>query len=215
MRGTVFLLGSQGAGKGTLGRILARELGTSHLSAGSLLRAHVRSGGRWADEIRRRIDRGEAVSEEISYGLLAEAVDSHGRDSGALLDGYPRHVDQLALLRRTLGCDPRRVLLLNVPRPVAVERLLSRTTCDDCDATYGPAVPSRRAGICDECGGRLNRREDDSMASIARRLDGWGAHRDSLVAHFERQDTLRAIDASRPIAEVREQAFVAIDDLRN
>lgn len=212
----LLLLGGQGAGKGTIGRFLARELKAIHLSAGSLLRAHVREGGRWASEIELRIHQGLHVREEISYGLLAARIAALAPSQDLILDGYPRGLDDLTRLAAVLGCEPKSVLLLEVPRPIAVERLLSREICEICDAPYGPGVASRKSGVCDDCGGTLSRRQDDSLHSIGRRIDGWEARRVPLITHLEHQGAVvSSIDASRSIAEVRDLALFAAARVRN
>ncbi len=195
-RRAILLLGSQGAGKGTLGAILAGELGAVHLGAGDLLREQVRSGGRWATEIQDQIDRGLGVATEISYGLLEERLGSLAEDVGVVLDGYPRDLDELPRLERLLGGEADLALLLNVPRPIAIGRLLGRETCEECSASHGPGVPARSAGRCDRCGGALVRRADDSPPAIARRLDGWSSRGPAIADHFREAGTLIELDAT-------------------
>jgi adenylate kinase len=186
----------QGSGKGTVGRGLDRELGAVHVGAGDLLRRHVNEKGGWAAEIKARIDNGHGVDERISYGLLEEALADVDPDSLVVFDGYPRLSSQIPLLLRILGEPPDVALWLDVPRPIAVTRLLGRETCVQCDRPFGPEAPPRRAGACDACGGALQRREDDDPVKIGRRHDAWGAESEDILGFFDDDDRLVRVDAS-------------------
>lgn len=211
MNGPILILGIQGAGKSTLGRRIAKSTGGTHISAGTLLRLHEREGGRHAGEIRERLDRGKGVSVAISYGLLEEAARAAGPPSRLVLDGYPREVSEVPLLKRSIGGDPAIALLLNTPRPIAVGRILNRVVCDSCDAAFGRDLPTRVAGVCDCCGGHLSSRRDDTPAAVSTRLHGWSKHSRPIIAHYEAEGSLREIDASRSRNEVLESAMAAID----
>lgn len=216
MKGPILILGMQGAGKSTLGRLIAEATGATHLSAGTLLRLHEREGGRYAREIRERLDRGEGVTTGISYGLLEEAICDLDDASQLVLDGYPRKVSQNLLLRRTIGADPARVLLLNIPRPLAIDRILNREVCDSCDAAFGRDLPPRVPGVCDRCGEVLSQRRDDSPAAVAKRLDGWSNYSRAIITHYDAEGILCEIDASRPIDEVLGSAIAEIEEsIRN
>ncbi len=202
MRDLVLLLGMQGAGKGTVGRLLAEDAGVTHLSAGFLLREHARAGGQHSAEILAHIDKGEAVNPSISYGLLSERVRELESDQLLLLDAYPREASQLNLLEETVGTRPALVVNLVVPRPVAIERLRDRETCEDCDATFGPDLSPRTAGTCDQCTGQLARRADDTKAAIGERLDGWARHGPLLLARLAEIAPQVNVDATRNIERV-------------
>jgi adenylate kinase len=202
MEGPILILGIQGAGKSTLGRLVAESTGATHLSAGTLLRRRESAGGPWAREIASRLSRGEGVGTEISYGLLAESIGEPPRRSPLVLDGYPRIASQISLLRDTLGCDPELAFLLNVPRPIAIHRILGREVCGSCDAAYGPGLPPRITGVCDSCKGALSPRKDDLPSAVSTRLDGWSNYSRGIIDHYKAEGTLREIDGSRPADEV-------------
>jgi adenylate kinase len=206
-RRAILLLGSQGAGKGTLGAFLAGELDAVHLSAGELLRERIAVGGRWAGEIQGQIDRGLAVPTEISYGLLEERLRSVPEDIALVLDGFPREAAELPRLNSLLGGEADLALLLNLPRPIAVARLREREACKQCGASYGPGVPARSPARCDRCGGTLVRRADDSPRALARRLDGWSTRAPAIIAHFRAAATLIELDASLDPAALARRAL--------
>jgi adenylate kinase len=211
-RQAILLLGIGGAGKGTLGAPLADELGGVHLSAGRLLRERVASGGRWSAEIQDRIDRGLGVPAEISYGLLEERLGSLPEDAGLVLDGFPREIGPLPLLDRLLGGEAALALLLDLPRPIAVARLLERETCEGCGAAHGPGVPAASPGRCDRCGGALARRADDSPASLTRRVEGWSSRAPAIVDHYRGAGILVELDASVDALSLRRRAIEVLGE---
>jgi adenylate kinase len=202
VRGRVLLLGVQGSGKGTVARGLRRELGAIHLGAGDLLRRRAAEGGEWGAEIDARLSEGRGVDERISYGLLEQELSRLDGDSLLALDGYPRLAAQVPLLLKVLGEAPDLVVALEVSRPIAVTRLLGRETCADCGQSFGSEAPPRRAGTCDECGGKLERRQDDSQEMIARRRDAWTAESRQILSSLTQQCPVRRVDASGAVDEV-------------
>jgi adenylate kinase len=210
--GRVLLLGMQGSGKGTVARHLVTALGAVHIGAGDLLRRHVKQGGPWAEEIDTRINReGRGVDERISYGLLERSLAATSSDQLLIIDGYPRLAGQIPLLLSILGRDPTLALLLELPRPIAVSRLLWRETCETCEAPFGPESPSLRDGACDRCGGVLERRDDDTPAKIGRRHDVWQTESSAILTFFDGLGLLETIDASRPVDQVTADAVRCVE----
>jgi adenylate kinase len=192
----------QGAGKGTVGRLLAEQADVTHLSAGSLLRDHVRAKGSEYREIGALLEEGKSVDPSISYGLLGERVRGLDGNQILLLDAFPREASQLNLLEETVGSPPALAVHLAVPRPLAVERLRNRETCEECDATFGPDFPPRSVQTCDLCAGRLAQRTDDTEAAIGERLDGWARLGPPLLAAVAGITRLVDVDATHDVGSV-------------
>jgi hypothetical protein len=86
----VFVLGGPGAGKGTQCSNLIRDYGFCHLSAGDLLRAHVKSGSKEGNVVADMIKNGQIVPSEVTVGLLQSAMTASGKEK-FLIDGFPRN----------------------------------------------------------------------------------------------------------------------------
>jgi adenylate kinase len=75
------------------------------------------------------MDRGDLVPDELVIGIVEQRLAREDCRRGFILDGFPRTCDQAraldALLRR-LGRAPARVVVLAVPEPELVRRLLQR-----------------------------------------------------------------------------------------
>jgi len=155
------------------------------------------------------------VPSAISYGFLAERVQAIDKSHSLVLDGYPRDRSQLDLLVAALGTDPALIIHLLIPRPIAIERLRNRDTCEDCDATFGREIPPRSTGECDHCGGVLSRRKDDTEATIGRRLDGWAHHGPRLLASLDAIAPRVEVDATRDIETVVSEVAAARSERPN
>jgi adenylate kinase family enzyme len=101
-----------------------------------------------------------------------------------VLDGVPRLADQVGRVRALLGREPTAVIVLEVPTPIAIDRLMNRTTCEACDWPHGSGWPSSD-GRCTQCGGTLTARADDTVAGIERRHETWGMEARGIVRYYE------------------------------
>lgn len=114
----IVLLGAPGSGKGTQAKRLKVELGIAHISTGDLLRAAVKAGTPLGLKARAVMEAGQLVSDDIVLGLLEERLAHADTQSGFILDGYPRNLQQADALERLLARLQQpldAVLKLNVP----------------------------------------------------------------------------------------------------
>lgn len=139
------LLGPPGAGKGTQAGVLSGELGVPHISTGDLFRAHIGDETPLGAEVRRYLDAGALVPDEITNEMVRERLGERDAAHGFVLDGFPRTVVQAEVLAGVLGDLGERldaVLELQVPSEVAVQRMLARGRADDTEE-----VIRRRLGV--------------------------------------------------------------------
>jgi adenylate kinase len=130
----LLLIGPPGAGKGTQAAVLGERLGVPHISTGDLFRAHVGDETALGLEVKRYLDSGQLVPDEITDEMVRERLAHSDCESGFLLDGYPRNLAQAQQLQGMLcelDCEIDVVLELDVPEDELVERLLSRGREDD------------------------------------------------------------------------------------
>ena len=161
----IVLIGIQGCGKGTLVAGLENHIDFSLVSMGQLFRDEIATGSKLGQEIKQVIDRGELVGMGIVMSTLKKKLDT---DSAPIkiFDGFPRNLEQACALDNITNVDL--VVNLNLPKEVAIERLLNRLTCSKCGfITRKDAVSSNK---CQECGGELVHRSDDTIESIEKRF---------------------------------------------
>jgi len=210
----LLLVGAVGAGKGTQAKILSRELGLMHLASGNLFRSALAAGTRLGDTARQYMERGELVPDEITIGMVMEALRSPAARAGAILDGFPRTVRQATALDDTLaasGEQIRRVLYIEVPFEELVRRVAGRWICPLCGTPYHiDSDPPRVAGQCDRDGTALRQRDDDRPEVVRARLAKQVPPMLEVVDHYERAGTVDRLDGTQPIESVREAILARI-----
>jgi adenylate kinase len=130
----VVLVGPPGAGKGTQAAALSDKLGVPHISTGELFRAHIGDETELGRSVKRFLDAGRLVPDEVTNELVRERLAEPDADAGFLLDGFPRNVAQADLLKKILADSSTAldaVVELAVDDDVLVERLLARGRGDD------------------------------------------------------------------------------------
>jgi adenylate kinase len=137
--------------------------------------------------------------------------------SGAILDGFPRTVDQAKSLDRMLSDLGRRVdavIYLRVPIEAVLERVAKRITCPQCGAVYHlQSSPPRIPGRCDVCGGELYQRTDDQPDVVQRRLEVYELQTAPLVELYRGRGVLLEVDGSRPANQVLDNELQALAGL--
>jgi adenylate kinase len=210
----LILLGPPGAGKGTQAKMLTERFGIPQISTGDILRAAVKDGTPMGIKAKSCMDAGELVPDAVVIGIVRERLQKSDCAAGFILDGFPRtepQADALAGTLLDLGKPLDAVISLAVDIEALVERLTGRRTCRDCGRGYHVRFdPSKKAGICDACGGELIQRDDDQEATIRKRLDVYQAQTAPLIAYYDAAGLLHSLDGMQPIEEVQRQMNVLL-----
>ncbi|HEX6139417.1 MAG TPA: nucleoside monophosphate kinase, partial [Candidatus Limnocylindria bacterium] len=174
-RRILVLMGPVGAGKGTQAEILSARQGLVHLASGDLFRRALRDGSPLGEAARPYMERGDLVPDDITIAMFMERLAAPDAARGAILDGFPRTVGQAEALDRRLaeqGEAISRVIAIDVPADELVARVSGRSVCPTCGAVYHDVSdPPRVAGVCDNDGTPLERREDDRPEVVRARLE--------------------------------------------
>ncbi|HOJ49212.1 MAG TPA: nucleoside monophosphate kinase [Spirochaetota bacterium] len=180
----ILLMGPQGAGKGTVASLLKEKLNIPHISMGDIFRETAKSNTPLGEKLREIMKSGELVPLEITAQMLKERLSREDCQNGYLLDGYPRNIEQAEVLDKIESVD--KVVVLTVPREVAIERLTTRIQCKKCGAVFNiKTMPPKKNGICDLCGGELYRREDDTEEAINKRLEIYEKETKPLIERYK------------------------------
>ncbi|KAL4431988.1 hypothetical protein ABPG77_000255 [Micractinium sp. CCAP 211/92] len=165
----VFVLGGPGSGKGTQCARLVQEFGLKHLSAGDLLRAHMKGGSPEGQMVADMIKNGQIVPSHVTISLLQRAMDESGSTKPFLIDGFPRNEENRSQFEKQTGISPELVLFFDCPEEVMERRLL----------------------------GRNEGRTDDNIETIRKRFKVFIESTVPVVAHYEQQGKVARINADR------------------
>ena len=213
----VVLLGPPGAGKGTQAKLLQEKFAACQISTGDILRKAVTEKTPLGQEAAQYIDRGALVPDEVIVKLVAERLKEKDCEAGFILDGFPRTIPQaesLDAILREMRLSLNRVLSVQVPRAVIIERLAGRRNCKNCGAlSHTVFNPPKKAGVCDQCGGELYQRHDDEEETVANRLKVYEKQTQPLVNYYRQRQLLREIDGVGAVEEIRARVLGALGDV--
>jgi adenylate kinase len=209
----IVVLGRQGAGKGTQCVRLARHYVVPHISTGDILRAAVKSDTPLGQKAKEYMDRGDLLPDEVMVGIIEERLaQDDTRRRGFVLDGFPRTVAQATSLLEVLADDGIDLAVdLHVPIEAALKRLAGRRVCRDCGTNYSLDVRPNRDWTCDNCGGDVIQRADDTESAIRRRLELYEEQTAPLIAWFAERDLLAVVDGQGAPDDVTAGLIEVID----
>jgi len=95
-----------------------------------------------------------------------------------------------------------------------LERLAARRVCTDCGANYSVDQPPKYGWVCDNCGGEVVQRADDTPEAIQKRLDLYERETAPLIAFYSDLKLLVEVDGLGPPNEVTARLVAAIDERR-
>lgn len=208
------LLGCPGAGKGTQAKVLCERYGITHLSTGDCFRAEGAAGTALGKKVADYMKRGVLVPDAVVNEVVASKLDA--LKGGWLLDGFPRTLDQAQELDRYLRANGQKldlVLALAMKPEEIVRRLTSRRSCS-CGEVYNLlSRPPRAEGVCDKCAKPLLQREDDTEATVRKRLMVYEDLTSPLVAYYRSGGVFTEVDGSLPVSDVTKGLCAAVDAL--
>jgi adenylate kinase len=208
----IILLGAPGSGKGTLGEKLEGATGFPRISTGDILRRAVREGTPLGKQAAAIMAKGDLVGDEIVTGLVRERIALPDCRNGYILDGYPRTIAQAEALSGLDGGRPEIVLALEVRDETVVARLGGRRVCGACATIFNVAGrPSDQIGPCEECGGPLQQRLDDSEAVVRDRLRVYREATAPLAGYYKGRSTYHALDGEGRPEDVFRRAAAVLD----
>ena len=209
----LIMLGAQGTGKGTVAGILSKETGWPQLSTGDIFRANISNKTELGIKANEYISKGQLVPDEITVPMVVDRLNEEDAANGAILDGFPRTVDQAEKLEEILSGKGKKVDLvinLTTPRDEIITRIFNRRVCSNskCKATYNLTMhPSKVEGICDICGSKLVQREDDSDENaIKQRLAIYDEKTSPLIDFYTQKGVLITEEISEKINRLGKDA---------
>ena len=194
----ILMLGAQGTGKGTVAGIISKAIEIPQISTGDIFRQNISEGTELGVKANKYISDGNLVPDEITVPMVEDRLNWEDAKNGAILDGFPRTIEQAKKLDEILAASGKKldlVINLETPKEEIIDRMLTRRVCTnpDCKATYNIKLnPPKVEGVCDKCGSSLKQREDDSNPdAIKKRLEIYDEKTSPLVEYYKDKGILR------------------------
>lgn len=205
----LILVGPPGAGKGTQAAAIVAATGVPHISTGDIIREAIKRDTPIGRLFKTYAEAGRLVPDDLVNGLVVNRLACPDCDTGFLLDGYPRSLDQAQALDCVLerrGRQIDHVLLLHVPDAVLVERITGRRIDPETGRLYHVRFDPPPAAVAM----RVVQRADDTEAVLARRLAEYHGTTQALVPYYDQKRVLRRFDGSGPVEDVRRRMLAVL-----
>lgn len=123
------MVGPQGSGKGTQGKILAKKINFFYWEMGAILREEAKKDTPFGRKVKGLIDAGHLLEDDELYRILQTELPEVIKHKRILFDGVPRRVGQGAYLMHYLsqnGFTKFATIVIDVPQQESIKRLLER-----------------------------------------------------------------------------------------
>ena len=209
----IIMLGAPGAGKGTIGKQLAKEIKANYITTGDAFRNIMKQENELGQKIKEAIESGKLVPDELAIKIFEEEVLPKDLNQDIILDGYPRTEEQAKHLEEYLEKNRvtvNAVINIDVKYELIIDRMVNRRICPNCKSIYNLKYGKRPSqdGICDECKTNLIQRTDDNEKTIRDRLTTYEISTKPLINYYTEQQKLINIvsDENTSIEELVNQA---------
>ena len=208
----LILLGAPGAGKGTQAELLVEKLSIPAISTGNMLREAIANGTELGKKVKKLMDNGSLVPDEVILDLVQERVAQPDCAKGFILDGVPRTLAQAeALEARGVRID--HVVSIEIDDEVIEGRMTGRRVCSKCGASYHiVANPPKTEGICDLCQSELITRKDDAPETVRHRLEVYHELTEVLKDFYGKLGKVRLVNGNQSIAGAQKDILAAIGE---
>lgn len=198
----LLIMGLPGAGKGTQAAKIVEHFNVAHISTGDMFRAAIANQTEMGVLAKSYIDKGELVPDEVTNGIVKERLSQDDiKQTGFLLDGYPRTIEQAHALDKTLaelGIELEGVINIEVNPDCLLERLsgriIHRQTGETFHKVFNPPADYKEEDYY--------QREDDKPETVKRRLDVNIAQGQPIIDYYRSKGLVHDIQGNQDIDDV-------------
>ena len=206
----LILLGAPGAGKGTQAEVICEHLSIPAVSTGNMIREALKNGTEMGLRAKSYMEEGKLVPDEVVIGIIKERLQQDDCKNGFILDGFPRTIPQAEALD-SMGVVIDKVIDIEVPDEMIVERMSGRRVCEACGASYHLLYKKpEKEGVCGKCGGTLVQRKDDHPDTVKERLKVYHEQTEPLKAYYEKQGKLSIVVGQEDVADTSRLTLEAL-----
>lgn len=207
----IILLGAPGAGKGTQAAVICEKLNIPTISTGNIIREALKNGTEMGLKAKSYMDAGKLIPDEVVIGIVKERLAQDDCANGFILDGFPRTIPQAEALD-AMGVVIDKVIDIEVADEVIVNRLSGRRVCEKCGRPYHlESLKPKAEGICDDCGGTLVQRKDDSIETVKARLDIYHNETEPLKDYYAKQNKLVVVEGQDTVEDTSKLVLAEVE----
>ncbi len=197
----LILIGMQGSGKGTQGKLLKQEFGYKIFDTGESLRNIAKEDSSLGRKVKSIIESGNLVETKIVMEVVEDFINKLNKSDKILFDGIPRSKDQREGLEKILSKFNKKAvaIYINISKDIAEKRLLSRKICKSCKQIF---TANYKDKVCNKCGTKISTREDDNPEAIKKRINIFFEETMPIIKYYESEDRYILIDGEKSIEEV-------------
>lgn len=216
MKKHLIIMGPPGSGKDTQGKRISEKQRIPLISSGDALRDEIANGTVIGRKFQELIAKGLLVPDEVMFEFIDNLLSKYDLSEGFIFNGFPRTIPQAEFIdcylkKRNIEID--KVVYLNVLDEEILRRISGRRTCKNCGSVFNLYYSKPNIdGKCDNCGGELFQREDDSEESVLKRISVYKKSTLPLIDYFREKKLLTEIDGNCTPEEVINRILEAIDD---
>lgn len=181
---------------------LKEVLGLPIIATGNLLREAMKAGTEFGNSIKELMNTGHLIPDDIMVELVSKRLMEEDCKGGAILDGFPRTLNQAQRLDKLVPVDM--AISIEVSDYEIIDRLTGREICTRCQTTYHiEHNPTAVPGICDRCGAQTTRRTDDDKEIVKERLNVYHSETEPVKEYYQAQGKLRTVIGQRQVADTK------------
>ncbi len=183
----IIIMGPQGSGKGTQGKILAEKHHLYRFDMGSILRDEIKNNTHYAQKISRYIDNGIYLPDNFLIEILDEKLEDISKANSMIFDGVPRKPKQAKYLINYLnqhGFKKIITIRIYIPADETMKRLLKRA--------------------------KIEKRKDDTPEKIKARLEQNISETLPILGFLKKESTFYEVDGLGEVDTVSARIEAAI-----
>ena len=214
----IILLGAPGVGKGTQAKFICNRFAIPQISTGDMLRESVRDGNSLGRKVKKVMDQGALVTDDIIIDLVKDRIKKADCKQGYLFDGFPRTIPQAeALAQENIQIDS--VIEIKVEDDQIIARLAGRRVHQGSGRIYHITNnPPKRKNLDDVTGEPLIQRDDDKEGTIKQRLEVYRNQTEPLVNFYQKMHkegvlSYRSIDGNKMYEKLSAEILNYLENL--
>ena len=214
----IILLGAPGVGKGTQAKFICNRFAIPQISTGDMLRESVRDGSSLGRKVKKVMDQGALVTDDIIIDLVKDRIKKDDCQEGYLFDGFPRTIPQAeALAQQNIRIDS--VIEIKVEDDQIIARLAGRRVHQTSGRIYHITNnPPKRKNLDDLTGEPLIQRDDDKEDTIKQRLEVYRNQTEPLVNFYQKMHkegvlSYRSLDGDKMYEKLSAEILIYLENL--